>query len=225
MDSVLQSSSSLEPFYSYTDLPDCPELVRCIRNVLTPIECYSLIQIAEQKGFEQAALYTDHSGANHINTDIRKSSRCIVDSHAFAEQLWSRIQSYVPTEWKNGETVAGINERLRILRYYPGDEFKPHVDGSYMSPTGSLSKLTILIYLNSEYTGGFTTIYGPEGLSPIQPEAGMVVLQDQSILHSVPPLRTGCKYVVRTEVMYRPKPPSETKVKTCFVYADDVDSD
>lgn len=31
----------------------------------------------------------------------------------------------------------------------------------------------------------------------------MVVLQDQRLLHGVPPLLEGVKYVIRTDVMYR----------------------
>ena len=38
--------------------------------------------------------------------------------------------------------------RLRILRYDPGDFFKPHYDGSYRRDNGERSYITIQLYLN-----------------------------------------------------------------------------
>jgi prolyl 4-hydroxylase len=55
-------------------------------------------------------------------------------------------------------------EFLQILRYRPGEEFKPHVDyfneggaGTYQSlADGGQRAQTVLLYLNADYTGGST---------------------------------------------------------------------
>ncbi len=182
-----------------------PGFCKTITNVFTPEECSALIQIAEETGFTQAALYTDANGRDHMALDVRKSSRCVIDSEPFVERLWERIRDHVPSTWKGAE-VVGLNPRLRILRYDPGDEFKPHMDGKYTSPSGAISCITILIYLNQGYEGGFTCFWGStgdheEGWIPIQPETGMITMQDQDLLHCVPPLISGRKYAIRTEVM------------------------
>lgn len=84
-----------------------------------------------------------------MNTDVRKSYRCIIDSVPFAEQLWERIKHAVPTTFQRGfqnHDAVGLNERIRVLRlrYYPGDEFKPHTDGQYGAPNGDVLHITPL---------------------------------------------------------------------------------
>jgi hypothetical protein len=202
-----------------------PGFLQTIQCVLTAEECQAIIDITEAKGFVAASIYTDSKGREHFS-DTRKSSRCIVDSPEFVARLWTRIQHCVPKTWGTAQCV-GLNERLRILRYDPGDEFKPHSDGSYTAPSGAISKITVLIYLNAGYEGGYTHFLHEDARhfterefpSPvkclassqdgrawiaIEPYVGSVAMQDQTLVHGVPPLLKGRKYAMRTEVMYIP---------------------
>ncbi len=49
-------------------------------------------------------------------------------------------------------SVEGVNERMRFLRYHPGQEFKPHLDGQFERLTGpkagDRSFVTLQLYLN-----------------------------------------------------------------------------
>ena len=183
-------------------VPDVEGFLQVIPNAVTPTECEAIIQLAEQKGFARASLYTDKTGVEHYS-EIRKSDRCIIDSKPFAEALWKRLVPYIPKHLADGWEAKGMNERLRLLRYRQGDEFLPHSDGTYYSPDGLQSKITILLYLNAGYKGGYTHFLTQKGeWSGIQPEIGMVTMQDQGLMHCVPPLEEGTKYVLRTEVMY-----------------------
>jgi predicted 2-oxoglutarate/Fe(II)-dependent dioxygenase YbiX len=199
-------------------IPNIPGYVNSLRNVLTKDECKCIIEIAEQVGFKMASLYTDRSGNEHYS-DRRKSQRCIIDSVGFAQGLLKRISAFIPGEFK-GLKFSHINERMRILKYLPGDEFKPHVDGSYTSVKDyTVSKLTILIYLNEDYQDGYTcfsNIAESEWIA-VLPTTGGVVIQDQALLHCVPPLKSGCKYAIRTEAMYT-LPITDTEVKTIVVH-------
>ena len=69
-----------------------------------------------------------------------------------------------------------------------------------------MSMITILIYLNDDYIGAKTSIHKdlhPETIiGEIEPKVGLIYLMDQDILHSVPNLISGTKYVIRTELMY-----------------------
>lgn len=181
-----------------------PGYVHTLQHILTPYECLRIIEIAEATGFTVASLYTDVAGREHFS-ETRKSARCILDSHIFVERLWHRLAPFVPTMWGSA-TCVGLNERLRILRYDPGDEFKPHSDGSYCAPGGAISKITVLLYLNVGYEGGFTHFLHEDGVSwvAIQPNVGSAAIQDQALIHGVPPVVSGRKYAIRTEVMYQP---------------------
>jgi prolyl 4-hydroxylase len=211
MDTVLNPTSP--PAIFSDDVKVVPGFLRGIPNVLSSEECQAIIDLCENKGFSPASFYTDKDGVEHYS-DIRKSQRLLIDSAPFTQTLWNRIQHHVPTQWNTDEEVIGLNERLRILKYLPGDEFKPHVDGNYISPEGQLSRLTLLVYLNEGYEGGFTHYYTHDGLwIGIPPQSGMVVLQDQNLYHTVPPLEKGCKYAIRTDVMARiPHNPAHDKV-------------
>ncbi len=197
-----------------------PGYIQILKNVLSPQECASLIHATESKGYARASLYTDTFGKEYFS-EKRKSDRCIIDSPQFVATLKERLRPYLPAEYRSGKMkgmkLKGVNERLRFLKYTPGDEFKPHVDGSYTAHDGAISRITILIYLNADYTGAYTEFAGESDWMSVIPEPGMVVLQDQSLLHRVPPLQTGCKYAIRTEVMYYPPAPNKSEFKDIVV--------
>jgi prolyl 4-hydroxylase len=174
-----------------------------VPEVLSEEECKRVISIGEEKGFVPASFFTDKDGVEHYS-DIRKSGRCIIDSKEFAQALWKRVKWFIPENLFPGWEVVGLNERLRFLKYNKGDEFKPHSDGSYTSPEGNVSKLTLLLYLNTDYDNGYTNFLNEQGeWVPIVPEVGMVAIQDQVLIHCVPPIKNGIKYAIRTEVMYK----------------------
>ena len=60
----------------------------------------------------------------------------------------------------------------------------------------------MLIYLNDDYEGGNTKFLFDNEISII-PKIGLICLMDQNILHEVPKLVSGIKYVIRTELMYK----------------------
>jgi predicted 2-oxoglutarate/Fe(II)-dependent dioxygenase YbiX len=167
-----------------------------IKGILTAEECAALIDAAERIGFEPT---------NESN-ELRKSHRCILDSSTnLVERIWERIADHVPLRWEDNYEVTGLNPRLRILKYNVGDEFNIHADGTIRTGNGDISKLTLLIYLNVDYEGGYTTyVMGASAKHHvIVPGIGDAVIQDQNILHFVPPITRGKKYVLRTDIMYR----------------------
>jgi len=182
-------------------------------NVLSPGECEALIAETEKKGYT-AALLNMGDGTEQLRTDVRSSHRCIVDSPGFADALFARVQHAIPRALF-GASLVGLNERLRFLRYDPGETFKIHRDGVFERGAGPLegefTLITLLLYLNTGYEGCFTRFfkdhgieaYVPEGGLPVEPGVGRVLLHEHSILHSAPPLTKGRKYVLRTDVLYK----------------------
>ena len=181
-----------------------------IDNVLSNEETSAWITRAEAAGFGTALLNVG-MGREVQDLDTRNSGRVMFDDVLLASEIWSRIRHAVPVDLVPGYKPIGLNERLRFLRYDPGQHFVPHFDGCYPRPDGSgeRSFLTLLLYLNDDYDGGYTTFYSGCGdvddeEVPVSPVPGRVVLHEHRLLHGVPPLIGGRKYVVRTDVMFRP---------------------
>jgi predicted 2-oxoglutarate/Fe(II)-dependent dioxygenase YbiX len=110
--------------------------------------------------------------------------------------------------------AVGLNERLRFLKYGPGDYFKPHTDGCYVRPDGKeRSFVTLQLYLNSgtdlgdhkegDFVGGATTFLVDDTNVPCVPRAGRVLIFQHNIRHEDSLINRGTKYVVRTDIMYR----------------------
>ena len=183
-----------------------------IKNVLNEDECSSAIKICEKHGFEPATI---NAGVQILATDYRNSFRCIIDSPRTALLLWKRIRASLPEAFFQGETQAvGLNERLRFLRYSPGDYFAPHYDGAFRRNNsagereGEISKATIMIYLNDGFEGGKTDFPHPRATSSIDvdvaytPEGGSALIFDHKVLHAGAPVTKGTKYAIRTDIMF-----------------------
>jgi 2OG-Fe(II) oxygenase superfamily len=72
------------------------------------------------------------------------------------------------------------------------------------------SFLTFLIYLNNDFEGGETKFYLPHHLARgVVPRAGSILIFPQgnlaSLIHEGAAVTKGVKYVIRTDVLYRPR--------------------
>eukprot|EP00957_Ditylum_brightwellii_P159148 12112311-Ditylum_brightwellii.AAC.1 len=155
---------------------------------------------------------------------------------------------------------VGINRRWRVYRYQPGEKetFAPHIDAGFppsgLSKDGStllwditdnddaeedeeysddeeiVSRLTVLIYLNGDFDGGYTRFYAPlsssssfggdenkEVVASIKPKQGSILVFPQAVgeehleyanqywnLHEGSAVTGGKrgKYVIRTDVLF-----------------------
>lgn len=179
-----------------------------VAGVLALDECRALIERAESIGFAAASVRT-HSGPKMM-THIRNNDRVTLDDADLAYLMWSRISSLLPM--LDHQQPLGVDHRLRFYRYEPGQEFKRHKDGSVTNKGGHVSKLSYLIYLNSDFEGGATTFrdYVGSGDSrqkiehTITPDTGAALLFRHERWHEGSELKTGRKYVLRSDVFYGP---------------------
>jgi prolyl 4-hydroxylase len=106
-------------------------------------------------------------------------------------------------------TDASCGEPLQVLRYRPGQEYRPHLDAL---PTGANQRvLTMLVYLNEDYEGG-ETLFSRTGLK-YAGKAGDGLLfrnanpdgvPDPSAEHAGLPVLAGEKYVASRWIRERP---------------------
>ncbi|XP_022097257.1 uncharacterized protein LOC110982847 [Acanthaster planci] len=174
-------------------------------EVFTKEECKELIRCSEEKGYVQA-LVNIGFGRQKLMTDYRNNQRCLIDTTELASIFWERLAEFIPQTIR-GYQALGLNERLRFLRYDPGEYFKPHFDGCYERENGEISLVTVQIYLNEGFSGGSTTFLPFSGLdsgSPVEcvPKIGRVLIFEHRLHHEGSVLKAGRKYAIRSDVMY-----------------------
>lgn len=146
---------------------DQGKLAFILLNVLTPEECSEWIKLTEERGYQPALVNVGMQEV--LMTDFRNSDRCIIDDPDMANIVFERIKSYLPQTWENHQ-IVGLNERLRFLRYDPGQKFEQHmgkkkplflhfpfkliislIDGVYVRRDGSGERSFIVSYYNFVY--------------------------------------------------------------------------
>lgn len=216
--------SKCSPQITHHKHPAVPNL-SLMKDVLSPDECKSIIAAMESIGFLPDAPIRDDGAESSI---LAHNVYWVVDQ-AFHDQLWARVQPYVPSH-VGGRKARGINRRFRVYRYVPLAEYRCHIDGAW-PPSGvdpvtkayqydasprdakQSSLFTFLVYLNDEFEGGETTFFIPsirEGIMnayPVNPVMGSVAMFPHgeakgALLHEGTGVRKGAKYVIRTDVEY-----------------------
>ena len=94
--------------------------------------------------------------------------------------------------------ACALPRELRFYKYDPGQRFKMHKDGPWHED-GLSSKLTFLLYLNDDFTGGMTDFRD----FSVTPQRGHALLFVHDTWHEGQAVQTGVKYVLRSDVMYR----------------------
>jgi prolyl 4-hydroxylase len=172
-------------------------------SVLGGEECQAVIDMSEGLGFDapENGSGTDERGSGY-------SARCTLNDPTGAHQLWLRIRQFLPAHLQ-GWHIVGLNERMRIIRYFPGEFFAQHRDGhftrgrEYGQRAGQMSMLSVMLYLNSPGAGGgLHFIDGSLDGVTVQPQSGRVVIFDQLLFHESEKVSKGVKYAIRTDVMF-----------------------
>lgn len=169
-----------------------------VDHFFSTAECEDWIQKSEAIGYEEAKVSLGRKQV--MIKRIRNNERLIYDNKELAVELWDRIKDFVPAETHLGRAI-GLNERFRFYKYRPGQEFKPHQDGSYIRNLHEWSSYTFMVYLNEDMTGGATQFNS----QLIQPKTGKALIFKHELVHAGQAVTQGVKYVLRTDVMYRRK--------------------
>ncbi|KAL8668149.1 MAG: hypothetical protein Q9202_000127 [Teloschistes flavicans] len=222
--------------FTKTSLPEYKGLYAVILdNVLTRAECDHLVRAAEARtnGEWEQAMINIGGGHQRLITDARDCGRIIWDDAEIVAKIWNRVKDQVPEilslrgqaqitgngPVRRGETwgFSRLNERMRFLKYTEGQYFRPHCDGSYVTPDGEeISFYTLHLYLNEpekfapggQKAGGatrFHTMSWDENKHfDVDPKVGRVlVFQHRNLLHSGEDVTRGTKLTLRTDLMYK----------------------
>jgi len=173
-------------------------------NLLSHQECDTLIELAEQKGIKKSAVVDRESG-QFVDHHARSSSgsyftRGENEHVACIEKRLAGI-----TDWP--VTHA---EGLQILKYEPGQEYRPHFDWFDPNQPGSAKQLlrggqrlgTFVLYLTDVEAGG-STVFPTLGVEVFPRKGAGVFFADvdetgkteQKSLHGGSPVIKGTKIV------------------------------
>lgn len=152
-------------------------------GLLTPSECHDLIRFAFDRGLKQSGVVDDETGDN-IEHQARTSTsvslkRGEIPLIAALEERLSLL-----TRWP-----ADHAEGLQVLRYQPGQQYKPHFDAFRADLAGGRRHLerggqrvaTTVIYLATPVGGGETSF--PTSNLKFKPRVGGAVF-----FHDLDPL-------------------------------------
>jgi len=176
-----------------------------IQSFMSTAECRRMIAYGESLGFQAAPINTGFGFA--IASDIRNNTRVMFDDSFLAQTLWLRCADMMPLQIPGRGLRRGLNERFRLYRYQPGQAFRWHRDGSFRRDPQTASQMTLLIYLNTDFTGGATRFTD----FSVQPRTGMGLCFAHKLLHEGAAVSEGVKYVLRTDVMYQAAAGNDSK--------------
>lgn len=173
------------------------EEIFLLHNILSEKECTELINFSENKGFEEATVFT---GTTHrLIKGVRNNMRVIIDDQDYAQKIWEKVSIFFRKEI-NGFKAYSLNERFRFYKYSKGQRFKMHKDGAFVRGIGDTSIYTFIIYLNENYEGG-TTDFQERSIS-IKPKTGSALVFSHPLRHEGTVILSGTKYAIRSDVMY-----------------------
>ncbi|KAK3327395.1 hypothetical protein B0T19DRAFT_441388 [Cercophora scortea] len=179
-------------------------------------------------------------GYEVLTPSYRNSDRIIWDRQEVVDRIWARclrapglgerlsvIEGEAaitgPEMWgrRGGRgkrwEFRRVNQRMRFLRYGPGQFFRPHCDGPYVETDADKTVetlFTVHLYLNdskeavgdgADLVGGATPFLSNDETRKVDvhPKAGRVLIfQHRKLLHSGADVVQGTKYTMRTDIVY-----------------------
>lgn len=168
--------------------------VAAARSFMTDSEC-DYLKAAAEPNFEPSVV-VDPITRQTVPNPIRRSDGAMFGVYAedlVVNALNRRIAALSGTRIDQGEP-------LQLLRYGPGNEYKPHMDALPAEPNQRV--LTVLVYLSDDYEGGETrfphsglSFRGRTGDALLFRNAGPDGRPDPLSLHAGLPVTRGSKYL------------------------------
>ncbi len=175
-------------------------LLWSIPELLSAQECASIIAGSEKSDWLAATV--NSAEGRVVRKEVRNNTLAILPDAALAQTLFTRSRPKIPVVLM-GRQLYGLREPLRIYRYEQGQRFGLHGDQSYDGPDNTSSLLTFMVYLNEDFEGGDTDF--PEQGERIKPRTGAGLVFQHMVLHEGCEVTRGIKFVIRSDVLYRPR--------------------
>lgn len=173
------------------------------KALFSPDECLHVAQCAVD--MLAPSTVVDPKTDMNVANPVRTSDAAVIGptrETLVVQALNRRIAAISGTDVRQGEALS-------VLRYNPGQEFKPHVDS--IAGARNQRVATVLVYLNAGYAGG-QTVFERSGLV-VQAGAGDAILfrnvgadgsPDPATRHAGAPVIRGTKWLATRWIRARP---------------------
>lgn len=195
-------------------------------NVLSKSECQYYVNQADNAGFDDLEHYKKEYRDNKriivFSHDLasllfERIKPFLPEEVRVEKETAMALTAEYGTEgvWK----LEGMNECWRFCKYSPGGLFAPHMDGCFVRNSTERSLYTFMIYLNGDFEGGATNFLKPDIelsmlngkyvsndeniLESVVPEPGLALVFMHPHLHEGERLKSGLKYIMRSDIMYK----------------------
>lgn len=162
-------------------------------------ECKAIVEELKHLQGWKAALVRDAKDAVNYEVltrpDVRSASTLVsVDAEPFHRQFDTRVDATLkPLIKQHWQVDLASHSGTHVLRYGPADHYVPHQD---TGPGFEDRYLSVVCYLNDDFTGGQTSFPGLDYTAI--PEAGKAIVFPSNYLHCSEPVTSGEKFVVVT---------------------------
>jgi prolyl 4-hydroxylase len=208
---ALVEAMALDPAGDPSHLPraevlnDSPRIFR-LPKLLTPAECEHLALSAAD--LLQPALVFDPASNRMVHHPVRTSDNAVIGptrESLVVQAILRRVATATGTDVRQGE-------QLSLLRYSPGQQYRPHLDAI----TGSANQRikTVLLYLNEGFAGGETR-FDQLGIDVVARGGDALIFEnvlkdgrpDPRSRHAGLPVRAGAKWVATRWIRAGPYSP------------------
>ena len=169
--------------------------IELVVGLFSPAECRYL-QLLAQPWLEPAMIYA--TTGEGVRDPHRDSDNMVIAP--MTEDLV--VQAINRTIAKASDTQVPWGEPLHVLRYAPGQQYRPHHDAHAFAPVEQRRVATALLYLNDAYEGGETnfpelgiTVRGGVGDLLIFHNLDAAKLPDPRMIHAGLPITSGEKWL------------------------------
>ena len=191
--------------YSSRYQPQQEIFFKVVEGCLPADFCDFLIQISESIGFVESTLNGKPAKdfRNSYSCKLNLTNKSLINPLDL-ENFKKHVSSFCPKEYFGNSFLDVTTSNLNILKYFPGNYFKPHTDGVYFDPEGNRSKITVQIYLNDVEEGGETNFFDSNNnlVYSLKPKKGTVAFFDHTIMHEGAEVKKGVKYAFRVNAVY-----------------------
>lgn len=163
-----------------------------MHNAVSPSVCCDYVRQGDRAGWHPTNITELHPSFSRSQTNIN------IDTQA----LFAAILHTIPPQLDDMDIVSLVEQRTACMRYSEGEYFGLHTDSPFVARDGAMTKLSLVLYLNDDYIGGETLF--PDLALEVRPEVGKILLFPPTLHHMSKPISRGTKYIVRSEVLYRP---------------------
>lgn len=169
--------------------------IEVVRGLFSPAECQYVRMLAAPQ-LEPAMIYTANGG--RVRDPHRDSDNMAVVPMA-EDLVFQAINRCIAAATG---TPVGNGEPLHVLRYGPGQQYRPHHDAYAFPDIANRRQLTAILYCNDDYGGGETEF--PELRIRVRGQTGDLLvfrnlddeaMPDPRLLHAGRPVDHGEKWI------------------------------